>query len=393
MQLSLTLDIAIGLGLLSYTLYGMRAGFALSVSGLAGFVLGAVGAFFAIPLITSAITDPDWRVRTVLIAVFGLPVTGQLLGSSIGRTIQQRLKRSPLNIVNRLLGGAVNLIVAAIVLPMLAFGVGALGVPIVSSAIASSSVITAINGLTPDPLKALEAQIRALVTQDAVPRLLGALAPDATIAVPTASDGTAAQILAGKSVVKITGSAYQCGQNQSGSGFVIAANRVITNAHVVAGVDSPVVEVNGQAHSATVVHFDTQKDLAVLAVKGLGVAPISIGYTLAPGTKAVFDGFPLGGPYSTSQAAVQQVSTARIPDIYGGNDSPREIYYLSANVQEGNSGGPLIATNGQVVGVIFAKSPTSQNLGFALTMSELAPVAQGAAGYAAPVSSGHCTKG
>ncbi|MCU1514416.1 MAG: hypothetical protein JWO10_1506, partial [Microbacteriaceae bacterium] len=192
-------------------------------------------------------------------------------------------------------------------------------------------------------------------------------------------------------VMKIVGSAYACGQNQSGSGFVVSQNRVITNAHVVAGVTQPVVQSSdGRSWNGRVVYFDTVNDLAVIAVSGMPVSPLAIGKTLATGTSAVFDGYPLGGPFSSKPAAVQGISTVNVPDVYGNNPSPREIYTLAADVQQGNSGGPLIDAAGSVAGVVFAKSTTTP-AGFALTIAELGPVARQAGSLTSSVDSGHCT--
>jgi len=205
---------------------------------------------------------------------------------------------------------------------------------------------------------------------------------------------TAAQQVSARSVVKITGNAYQCGQNQSGSGFVSSSGRVVTNAHVVAGVTEPVVFTPaGGTYTGRVVYFDAVQDLAVIAVSGLTTTPLPLGADLATGASAVFDGYPLGGPFVSSPAAVQIVATIDSPDIYGANPSPREVYYLAADVQEGNSGGPLIDTAGSVTGVVFARSATTRHLGFAMTTKKLAPVVSQAQGLSAAVSSGTCTRG
>jgi Trypsin. len=86
------------------------------------------------------------------------------------------------------------------------------------------------------------------------------------------------------------------------------------------------------------------------------------------------------------------VTTVRVNDIYGENPHATEVYQLAANVQEGNSGGPLLTTSGKVAGVVFAKAANTQNVGYALTMDELLPVAGQAAGLSAPVSSGACIR-
>jgi S1-C subfamily serine protease len=168
----------------------------------------------------------------------------------------------------------------------------------------------------------------------------------------------------------------------------------MTNAHVVAGVQNPVVDVrNGPALQSTVVYFDPTGDLAVLDVPGLNVKPLPLGPTVSAGTDAVSDGYPFGGPFVSLQVGVDQVGTLNVENIYNSSSSPREIYSLAANVQEGDSGGPLLTTNGVVAGVIFAKGATTPNVGYAITMKSVQPVANAASGLTAPVSAGQCTRG
>ncbi|TXN31482.1 MarP family serine protease [Lacisediminihabitans profunda] len=391
---SLVLDVILCILLLAYTVHGFRAGFVLSITGIAGFIAGAVVAFFAIPLIASWVTSSQWRLPLILLAVVVLIGLGQAAGTLIGRALRRGVDRTPLRILDRVFGAMVTLVVAAVVTSMLAFGIGSLGVPFVSSAISSSAVVQTIDRVTPDPVKALEAQVRGLVAQDGLPRLFEAIGSNTNIPVPAAGAGTAAQQAAAASVVKIVGNAYQCGQNQSGSGYVAAKGRIITNAHVVAGVTEPVVQTpSGGSYTGRVVFFDGVHDLAVIAVDGLTTRVLPLGANLGQGDTAVFDGYPLGGPFSSAPAAVRGVNTVQVPDIYGANPAPREVYYLSADVQEGNSGGPVIDAGGRVAGVIFAKSATTDRLGFAMTTNDLTTVVAKAPSLVSAVSSGHCTRG
>jgi S1-C subfamily serine protease len=161
---------------------------------------------------------------------------------------------------------------------------------------------------------------------------------------------------------------------------------------VVAGVTEPVVEaLNGEALPGLVVYFDPIDDLAVISVPGLSAAPLPLSGTLPGGTDAAVQGYPFGGPFTSGAARVMSVATARIADIYGTSQNPREVYTLAADVREGNSGGPLLTLDGAVAGVIFAKSGDTANVGYAMTMAELDPVAAQAAALSAPVSSGACT--
>jgi S1-C subfamily serine protease len=239
------------------------------------------------------------------------------------------------------------------------------------------------------------AQLRSFVLNEGLPSIgeaLGGITDSP--GVPDVDTGTDSLAVAAQSVVRINGNAYACGQSQSGSGFVVATDRIVTNAHVVAGVPEPVVEApNGQALDGRVVYFDPDVDLAVIAVQGLEVAPLDLSAPLAVGDDAVIDGYPFGGPFTTGPARVLAVSTEQLADIYGSRTSAREVYSLAAQVNPGNSGGPLLTTDGDVAGVIFARSASDDSLGYAMTNTELAPVAQAAASLNTAIQPGSCIRG
>ena len=385
------LDIVLILALLSYLAYGLRNGFLVTVGGIAGFAAGAIAAFFAVPLVSGFVTDSGWRLTAIVAAAVALVVLGHGLGTMIGRQIRGAMRIKPLRAVDRLVGGAVNLAVSALVMSMLAFSIGSLGVPFVSQQLAESKVIRFIDGMTPDPVKATMAELRSEVIGNGIPTLIEGLDQGQAVPLPDASTDTPALNRAAESVLKIAGTAYQCGQNQTGTGFVVSEDRIVTNAHVVAGVSEPVVEMaDGGAMPGRVVYFDTQHDLAVLAVEDLPVQPLPLSTDLPSGSPAAFAGYPHGGPFQSRPATIQDITTVLVPDIYGSNPSPEEIYRLAGNVQPGNSGGPLLTTDGRVAGVIFAKATSDAEMGFAITMDDLNPVASQAASLSAPVSSGQC---
>jgi len=386
------LDLALILTLLSYLIYGLRNGFLVTLGGIAGFAAGAVAAFFAVPLVSDLVGDPGWRLTAIIAATVALMMLGHGLGTMIGRRIRSVVKPSPLRFVDRVVGGGVNVAVSALVMSMLAFSISALGVPLVSQQLADSKVIGFIDGVTPTPVKASLAQLRSAVIGDGIPTLFEGIGGQ-PVPVPDASTDTPALNRASASVLKIAGTAYQCGQNQTGTGFVVSAGRVVTNAHVVAGVPEPVVEVpGGGALPGRVVYFDSQHDLAVLAVDGLRSAPLQLSSNLPAGSQAAFAGYPHGGPFQSKPAAIRDIATVLVPDIYGNNAAPEDVYRLAGDVQPGNSGGPLLTTDGQVAGVVFAKSTSENSLGFAITMNDLGPVAAKAPGLGDPVSPGQCIK-
>jgi S1-C subfamily serine protease len=388
------LDLVLVVVLLGYLVTGLRNGFLVTLGGIAGFVAGAVAAFFAIPLVSGWVPDNPWRLIAVIGTLIVLVIVGQAVGSALGASIRRWSDFPPLRIIDRLLGGVVNVVVAALVLSMLAFSVGTLGVPFLSQQLASSQVIRGIDTATPGPVRTWMAQLRTIAVDDGIPTILESVAPATAADVPDASVDTPELAAAAASVVRITGTAFQCGQNQTGSGFVVAPGRVITNAHVVAGVDEPVVEVpGGGALPGRVVQLDTARDIAVIAVDGLRAAPLPLGDELDNGATAAFAGYPAGGPYRIQPASVQGLSPVLVNNIYGADPQPLQVYSLAANVQQGNSGGPLLDLQGRVAGVVFAKSTADAPVGYALSLEELRPIAESSPGLEDAVSAGQCTRG
>ncbi len=387
---AIVLDVILVIVLIAYIVYGFRNGLSRSVFVIAGVVAGLIAAYFLVPLISAWVPWPMLRPVVTVIAALGLIAAGHALGSAIGRAARRGIERSPLSGLDRLLGSIVTGVTAALAISVVSFSVAQLGVPMLSKAISGSTVVRTINTLTPDPVEAFLAQVRGYVIANGLPIVTEAFGgPDPVI--PQLDTGSAALNQAAQSVVRITGNAYACGVAQAGTGFVIADDRVVTNAHVVAGVTEPVIEAaNGEALSGFVVYFDAVDDLAVVAVPGLSADPLVLGDTVAAGTDAAVQGFPFGGPFSSGAAAVIDVGIAPVKDIYDEGTSPREVYTLAADVRPGNSGGPLLSLDGTVAGVVFAKSGDRDNVGYAMTMTELDPVAAQASSLSTPVSTGEC---
>jgi S1-C subfamily serine protease len=389
------LDVLLILLFLVFLGEGWRSGFARSVSTIAGTIAGGVIAFFAIPFIAGIIPLPFWRTVITIAVAVALLLGGHAVGAAIGRAIRGRVADTALSAPDRVGGALANLITSALVTALIAGSVGALGIPFLSTAISDSWVLKGIERVTPEPVDAALARLRSIVLEEGLPSIGEALGGIATSpGVPDVDTGTDALAAAAQSVVRISGNAYACGQNQSGSGFVVATDRIVTNAHVVAGVPEPVVEApNGQALDGRVVYFDPKDDLAVIAVSGLSVAPLDLSFTMGVGDEGVVDGYPFGGPFTTGPAEVLAVSTEQIADIYGQSTSPREVYSLAANVNPGNSGGPLLTTDGDIAGVVFARSATDADLGYAMTNAELGPVVDAAPGFATALNPGSCVTG
>lgn len=389
------LDVLLVLLLIVYLAVGFRLGFARTLSALVGVVVGAVLAFLAIPLVVPLIPESGWRVVAAIAIALALLIGGQAAGRAVGEAIRGTVRRRPLAALDRLLGGIVGVIGAALAVSLVIGSLSALGAPFISRAAAGSVVVQTIDRLTPGVVQAALARVRSAVLETGLPRIGEALGGVTdSPGVPQVDTGAQGFAAASAAVVRISGSAIACGQNQSGSGFVAASNRIITNAHVVAGVDAPVVEApNGQVVEGRVVYFDPVDDLAVIATRGLQVTPLAVADALTVGEQGVVDGYPYGGPFVSGAAEVLAVSTERVDDIYGGSRTAREVVTLAAVVEPGNSGGPLILADGSVGGVVFAESAVDPQLGYAMTATEFGSIALGSPGLTDPVEPGRCVRG
>lgn len=224
-------------------------------------------------------------------------------------------------------------------------------------------------------------------------------APSATTTAPASSASTAAPSTpaassASAAVVRLTGTAAQCNQVQSGSGVAVAPDRVLTNAHVVLGVDAPTVTDRARGvHAARIVHLDTAHDLAVLAVDDADLPVMPVGAELTGGASASVLGYPDGGPFASTPAAVQAVGEVPLGDVLTGAASMVDVYTLAADIRHGYSGGPVVDAAGNLAGLVFARAPGSDAVGYALTADTIAPVVAAAPGMTATVPSGDCVPG
>lgn len=386
---SLLLDVFLVLAFIAAAVHGYRAGLLRTAAGLIGLVLGGLAAYLVMPWVSGLVPAPEWRAPAAIGTALVLLSLGAWLGAVVGRALSRGARAVKLGVLDRVLGAIGNLLVAAFVVALVASGVSAMGVPVLSPAVAGSRVLTALDQVTPAPTRTLLAEIRTAALGQGIPWLVQVLdAPTEAPALPAGGVDDAELARAATSVVRVTGTAFQCGSNLSGSGFVVAEDRIVTNAHVVAGVTEPIVEAPGQpALAGRVVAFDRENDLALIAVSGLLTPPLPIA-DLTTGSDAAVAGYPFGGPLELRPARVMSVGPITIEE--GGRTSTREIMTVAADVDHGNSGGPVLTGDGAVGGVVFAKSDSVENVGYAIPVSTLSPLAEQAPLLEDTVDSGSC---
>jgi S1-C subfamily serine protease len=222
------------------------------------------------------------------------------------------------------------------------------------------------------------------VTEVPVPRVVSVEPPDASLS------GEVVVADAAHSVVKVRSIANLCQKILEGSGFVVAPNRVMSNAHVVAGADIFSVSVDGQEYDATVVTFDPNTDISILDVPGLQAPPLEFVHDAAPtGADAVVLGYPGGGLFVANPARVREVIELNGPDIYRTTTVTREVYTIRGKVGQGDSGGPLIDRSGRVLGMNFGAAFDDPETGFVLTTGQVYPHVIGL-DASQPVPTGEC---
>ncbi|MCX2922460.1 MarP family serine protease [Streptomyces sp. NEAU-W12] len=386
------LDILLVLVVLAYAASGYRRGLLAGCVSLAGFVGGAVVGVWILPWVMELVTPGTTGATvTALLTVLLPAAVGHEAAGRVALRLRRELDRGPLRVADGIGGAAANSVAVLIVAWVLASVLGASSSPLITSAIRDSRLLGAVHEVMPDTTPAWFSRATSALTEAGFPRVFNPFENESTaeVAEPSGDSVTAAATRAAqRSTVKIEGVAGL--QGREGSGFVYAAERVMTNAHVVAGIDEPTVRVGGvgRAYAARVVLFDPQKDVAVLYVPELRAPVLRFVEDAGRGDSAVVAGYPQDGDLNLQAATVANRVQARGQNIYGDRVVTREIYSIRSTVRPGNSGGPLLTTDGRVFGVVFARSTSDTETGYVLTAAEVAEDAERAADATAPVGTG-----
>jgi S1-C subfamily serine protease len=360
----------------AFAVAGYRQGFIVGVLSCIGFLAGAaVGAIFSPSVATFLVHGPSQQALVAIILVFITAMVGQLLASLLGVVARSHVTWRPVAMVDSLGGAAVSVLSVLLIAWFIGSAVVHAPFPAVARQVRSSEVLRGVNDFIPPGALTMFSDFRRLLDKSPYTQVFGALGINGSANVPP-PDKTVLNWPAvkkdRKSIVKIVGEAKTaCDRSLEGSGFVISPRHVLTNAHVVAGMtDGPYVGDGGiNMHLAKVVLFDWNTDVAILYVPDLPAPPLRFAEHADRGSGAVVAGYPENGKFRAVPARVGSQWSANGPNIYQTGSVTRAIYAVRAAVEPGNSGGPLLAKNGEVYGVIFAASTTTRNTGFALTAS------------------------
>ena len=371
-------------------LIGFRRGFWVSMGTVAGAVVGVFGGLFLMPLIVQLVPAGVIRI-VIMVAVTAVLIwLGMVIGRKIGRRLRLHISHPLMRTIDKFLGAIGNTVVAGLIISLVAFSISSVGVPGITSVLKNSTIVAWTTTLTPESARIWVADVRAdILDSSELPEmdLAGTAEPEVE---KTALEPTDEVHETSASSVRITGSAYECGQSQTGSGFAVTGDRVVTNAHVVAGVEAPQVEsFDGELFTGQVVAFDPDVDVAIIALPGAQLPSVEFGEALEPGEPAFVLGFPSGGPHQILGAEIQARGPATVANIYDENAQLRDVYQLAVEVRQGNSGGALVGEDGTVAGVIFARA-SEADIGYAMSHAEIAEMVNQAAHLSQPVSTGHC---
>jgi S1-C subfamily serine protease len=359
------LDLILLVVILASAFRGFRRGAAvqiLSYSGaLGGLALGVVLVLLVCPHVTGQHAKTLLALLLLLVPAAVLATAGRQLGAGLWR----RLRKARFGAVDAAGGAIIATGGALVVVWVLASILVNSQFSLVANQINGSGIVQFVTNVMP-PIPTALAPVERFLSDEGLQLVAdGFIQLAGPVPYPSAAEVRAGAGRAAPSTVKVI--AVGCGEVQEGSGFVVARGLVVTNAHVVAGTQSIRVEDSVGYHAAVVELFDPEFDLAVLRVQGLTERALTIDPgTVARATRAVVLGYPEGGPLAVDRAGVRSEILATGLDIYGENPTVRAVYVIQALVRPGNSGGPLVDLDGVVIGVVFSRSPTSNDIGYAL---------------------------
>lgn len=385
------LDWCLVLIVIAYALSGYWQGFITGAFATVGLLLGGLlGIWLAPHLLGDA--DPSlWVSLAALFVVLVCASFGQAVLQYAGTRVRDQITWQPVRALDAVGGAVLSVVAVLIVTWMLGVAVSGSRIPGIGPMVRDSEVLTTVNDVMPSEAQGLLRQFDRVVGSSFFPRYLEPFAPERIVEVEPAPGNVVRDPevqQAELSVFKIRGN-NRCGDGIEGSGFLYSPHRLMTNAHVVAGVTEPTVRIGTRNVDAKVVYYNSDIDVAVLDVDIDGPV-IHFDTSGAAKDAAVILGYPNDGPFDAQPARIRAEQRLRSPDIYGRGTVTREVFSVRGLVRPGNSGGPLVSRAGEVLGVIFAASVSDKQTGYALTADQVAGAAARGLSATEQVSSGNC---
>ncbi|GAA0676485.1 MarP family serine protease [Kitasatospora atroaurantiaca] len=375
------LDLLLIAAAVGFAVSGYRQGFVVGVLSVLGFLGGGLIAVQLLPLLLRHLSPGTMASVVAVVVVIVFAAVGQAVTTHFGWKLRGRIGRGRAKTLDAVGGSVVNVISMLLVAWLIGSALAGTSLPTISKQVRTSTVLGGVQGALPADAPNWFSDFTKVLARNGFPQVFNPFehepiteveAPDPTLA------GSPAVARARQSMVKVVGTATACGKTLEGSGFVFAPHRVMTNAHVVGGVDEPTVQIGGtgQLYDATVVRYDWQRDIAVLDVPKLNAPALNFAADARTNDSAIVAGFPENGAFNVQPARIRGRIQANGPDIYHRGQVVRDVYSVRSLVRQGNSGGPLLSPDGRVYGVVFAKSLDSSDTGYVLTAAEVREDAQ-----------------
>jgi S1-C subfamily serine protease len=387
------LDVIIIVFLLGSLYRGYQLGLTRQLFSSAGMVIGLLLGSWLQRFTVSFVDTQAARAMIALLTTLGMSIIFLSIGEQVGIRLKTKVDEWKIHKLDGWLGSIIG--GATVLLAVWLSAAILLTLPIqdTQAQIRGSTIISHLNRTLPSATRVV-AGLGHLINPNGFPQVFddNEPAPEGNTVIPGISAKLQQAIDKDKiSVVKFEG--VGCGGIVNGSGFVIDSDLVATNAHVVAGVTKLYVRDANGPHTASVVWFDPQLDFAIVRADNLAGPPLLIKTELVPaGTRAAVLGYPGGGALTAGGAEVLDHFLARGRDIYNNQRTEREVYSLAAKVIPGNSGGPLIADDGSVIGIIFAESTTYENVGYSLSTDQTDAAISQAKAQNRTVANGSCAE-
>jgi S1-C subfamily serine protease len=371
---------------------GFELGFVRQLFSTAGFFLGLGLGILLEPATVRLVDSQAARSIVALITTLGGGFLFLTLGEYVGVLLKKKLTIKHVNTLDNYLGTGLAFVSALVAIWLMAAIAQSTPLPDLQQDLENSKIVSVLNEHGP-PAPTVLAGLGKLIDPNGFPKVFSGREPVPATDVPLPELGQleAAVKADAASVVKVEGQG--CGGIVEGSGFVVAAGTIVTNAHVVAGIKTPYVVDSNGTRAAAAIWFNPDLDLAILRTTKLAGKPLRLNPAEAgKGTPAAVLGYPGGGRFSAKPAAILDMFIATGRNIYDRGDVEREVYEVKAEIIPGNSGGPLIMEDGSVIGVIFAESTAYDKVGYALTTSAVAKDIAKAQARNRTVSTGSCTR-
>lgn len=375
------IDIGIVLIAAFFGFVGFARGFVIGVLSLVGFAGGAyLGTRFGPHLLSEGNASPF----APLFGLLGALIGGVILSAGaegFAGALRSGIRSPAFAVFDGLLGSALAIALAL----GLAWLVSVIvlqtpGIRDLRRPIQRSVILKQLNEVLPS-----DRVLKALARFDPFPSIRG---PQANVERPRSRYARDPDVQrAGRSVVRVLSNS--CGLGVAGSGWVAAPGIVVTNAHVVAGSSRTSVEPNGSSerYDATAIAFDPRNDIAVLRVPSLDRPALDFAREVVPTEPGAVLGFPLNGPFKIVAARIARTTTVLANDAYGRRLVRRKVTGFRADVQPGNSGGPIVDVAGRVSGTVFSKVLAGPDGGYAVPNDIVRDTLRGARG---PVGTGRC---